>query len=144
MVLGQTFLSFRVAEAGYAVPVAAVREIVRLEKSFEMPDVPAHVRGVINLRGRVIPLIDVRARFGRPTRPFDDRTVTVVLDVEGTSVGLVVDDVSEVVELPPGAREPLQHHHGPAAGMVTEAAKRADGLLFVLDLARLVEPRPHP
>lgn len=75
-----TFLTFHVEGGEYAVSVGYVTEIVRLQKMFAMPDVPEYIRGVINLRGKVIPLLDVRNRFGLPEAPYTDRTVIVVLE----------------------------------------------------------------
>ena len=99
--IDHTFLTFQVDAEEYAVPVAAVTEIVRLQKSYVVPDVPPYIRGVINLRGKVIPLLDVRCRFGLPDAAYTDRTVVVVIEVGDTTTGLVVDAVSDVTEIPP-------------------------------------------
>jgi purine-binding chemotaxis protein CheW len=134
-----TFLTFHVGGEEYAVPVAYVTEIVRLQKSFAIPDVPAYVRGVINLRGKVIPLLDVRNRFGLPDAAYTDRTVVVVLDVGETSTGLVVDAVSEVAEILPEQIEPhLQSASTGGRHMVKGMGKRASGVSFLLDVDALL------
>lgn len=134
-----TFLTFHVASEEYAVQVANVIEIVRLQKTYAMPDVPEYIRGVINLRGKVIPLLDIRARFGLPEAGYTDRTVVVVLEVDDTVTGLLVDGVSEVVEI--AARDvesPTRTGHGRKA-MVKGMGKRANGVCFILDLNALLD-----
>lgn len=133
-----TYLTFLVGEEEYAVPVGHVTEIVRLQKSFSVPDVPSYIRGVINLRGKVIPLLDVRSRFGLAQSSYSDRTVVVVLEVDETATGLVVDGVSEVAEIP---RETIDSDVPHAAGrqsMVRGMGKRADRVSFILDVPRLL------
>lgn len=138
-----TYLTFQVAGEEYAVPVAYVTEIVRLQKAFSIPDVPPYIRGVINLRGKVITLLDVRNRFGLPETPYTDRTVVVVLDVGEVAIGLIVDAVSEVTEIPPSQLEPT-HRSGSRerGGMVKGTGKRAAGVSFVLDVHALLGIEP--
>ena len=121
------------------MPVAHVTEIVRLQKSFAIPDVPAYVRGVINLRGKVIPLVDVRGRFGLAQANYTDRTVVVVLELATQATGLVVDAVSEVAEITPDMIEP----RGALATrserpLVRGMGKRPNGISFILDLEALL------
>ncbi|MFH1841954.1 MAG: chemotaxis protein CheW [bacterium] len=91
------FLTFKIAEQEYGIKISAVTEIVGMQAITEVPDVPRFVKGVINLRGTVIPVIDVRLRFGMEEREYDDRTCVIVVMVQDTVVGLVVDTVREVV-----------------------------------------------
>lgn len=134
-----TYLTFHVDGEEYAVPVAYVTEIVRLQKSFAIPDVPSYVRGVINLRGKVIPLLDVRNRFGLPDAAYTDRTVVVVLEVGEASTGLVVDAVSEVAEiLPEHVEGNLQIASASGRQMVRGMGKRANGVSFLLDVDALL------
>ena len=95
------YLTFAVAEETYGVPIGIVTEIVGMQRVMSVPDVPRYIKGVINLRGKVIPLMDVRLRFGMAERGYDERTVVIVLEVGGAPVGLIVDGVSEVVDIPP-------------------------------------------
>jgi purine-binding chemotaxis protein CheW len=136
--LEQMFLTFRVDGLEYAVPVAVVTEIVRLPKSFPIPDVPSYVRGVINLRGKVIPLLDVRGRFGLADAPYTDRTVVVVLDLGEVSTGLVVDAVNEVTEILPANVESLGAGRDERSALVRGIAKRAAGVSMILDVDALV------
>lgn len=134
-----TFLTFQVGGEEYAVPVANVTEIVRLQKTYAVPDVPGYIRGVINLRGKVIPLLDVRNRFGLADAEYNDRTVIVVLELGDTATGLVVDAVSEVTEILPEhieVRANLRSSSRPS--MVRGMGKRANRVSFILDVAALL------
>ncbi len=100
------YLTFHLAGEDYGIEIRFVIEIIGIQKITEVPDMPAFIRGVINLRGKVIPVMDVRARFVLPDRDYDDRTCIIVVNVEGTEVGLVVDEVSEVADIPEKNVEP--------------------------------------
>lgn len=82
------------------IEIRYVTEIIGMQKIIAVPDVPPYGRGVINLRGKVIPVVDARLRFGLPERPHDDRTCIVVINVREQAVGLIVDRVSEVLDIP--------------------------------------------
>ncbi len=88
------YLVFSVGDAEYAAAITGVREIRLLEGVTSLPDCPPHVLGVMDLRGRVVPLLDLRLRLGR--QPAGERPVVVIVDVGGQAVGLVVDRVVEV------------------------------------------------
>jgi purine-binding chemotaxis protein CheW len=134
-----TYLTFQVSNEEYAVPVAYVTEIVRLQKSFAIPDVPAYVRGVINLRGKVIPLLDVRSRFGLVDAVYTDRTVVVVLEVGESATGLVVDAVSEVAEiLPVQIEERTRVASSSARPLVKGMGKREGNVSFIVDVHALL------
>jgi purine-binding chemotaxis protein CheW len=101
--LSGTYLTVSVAEESYGIAVLKVREIIRFQKITPVPKLPSHVKGVINLRGRVIPIIDLRVKFGLPAQ-FGSRTCIIVVHVvtvKGNSLqmGLIVDSVEEVVSL---------------------------------------------
>jgi purine-binding chemotaxis protein CheW len=138
--LHQTYLTFAVGEEEYAISVAHVIEIVRLQKVFAVPDVANHIRGVINLRGKVIPLLDVRARFGLSETVYSDRTVIVVIEVDGAPTGLVVDAIHDIAEFPPDTIEPAtaQLSRGSAEPLVTGLCKREDQVSLLIAADRLV------
>ena len=100
------YLTFHLADEDYGIEIAYVIEIIGIQKITDVPDMPAFIRGVINLRGKVIPVMDVRARFNLPDRDYDDRTCIIVVDVDETEVGLVVDEVCEVSDIPEANVEP--------------------------------------
>lgn len=136
--LDHTFLTFQVGGEEYAVPVATVTEIVRLQKTYVVPDVPPYIRGVINLRGKVIPLLDVRSRFGLADAAYTDRTVVVVIEVGDATTGLVVDAVSDVADIPAEQIEPRTGARAGRAPMVRGLGKRADRVSFILDVPALL------
>ncbi|MFM8414024.1 MAG: chemotaxis protein CheW [Planctomycetota bacterium] len=134
------YLAFTLAGETYAVPVMAVREIIRLCPITPVANMPPHVRGVINLRGRVIPLIDLRVRFGLPVIPDHDRTCIVVGQVAGAGLetrpyAVVVDGVEEVAAFSAGdIVPPPDFGAGVELRFVTGMARRASGVTTLLDL----------
>lgn len=94
------YLTFHLAGEDYGIEIRYVIEIIGIQSITDVPDMPSFIRGVINLRGKVIPVMDVRARFNLDDREYDDRTCIIVVNIDGTEVGLVVDEVSEVADIP--------------------------------------------
>jgi purine-binding chemotaxis protein CheW len=110
----QQYLTFSLGEEMFAIGILAIREIIEYGALTEVPMVPPFIRGVINLRGSVVPVIDMAVRFGRPASEITKRTCIVILetseagqtDSHGQQMGIVVDAVSEVLEIPPEEIEP--------------------------------------
>jgi len=100
------FLTFQVGKETYGIEIRYVIEIVGLQPLTEMPEMPEYIKGIINLRGKIIPVMDVRLRFKMPSREYDDRTCIIVVDFDGMSVGLVIDSVSDVMTI--GAEQILE------------------------------------
>ncbi|GBF35107.1 hypothetical protein DCCM_4230 [Desulfocucumis palustris] len=100
------YLTFLLNNEEYGIEIRYVTEIIGLQNITEVPDMPSFIKGVINLRGKVIPVMDVRLRFGMEYRVYDDRTCIIVINVREQPVGLIVDRVSEVLDIPPGQIEP--------------------------------------
>lgn len=94
--LKDMYLSFRLGDEDYCIEIRYVKEIVVIQKVTEVPDMPHYVKGVVNLRGQVIPVIDVRLRFNMQGRKYDERTCIIVTSLNNGQVGLVVDTVNEV------------------------------------------------
>ncbi len=94
------YLTYTIGNQEYGIEIRNVTEIIGIQKITSLPDLPEFIKGVINLRGKVIPVVDVRLRFGMEARAYDERTCIVVVNISGTSVGLVVDTVSEVMNIP--------------------------------------------
>jgi purine-binding chemotaxis protein CheW len=104
------YLTFMLAAEVYAIGILAIKEIIEYRGVTEVPMMPASVRGVINLRGAVVPVVDLQARFGRPASEITKRTCIVIVEVatgdERHVVGVVVDAVNEVLEIPATEIEP--------------------------------------
>ncbi|MCS7089617.1 MAG: chemotaxis protein CheW [Verrucomicrobiota bacterium] len=102
--LAGKYLTFRLGNEGYAIPVLDVREIIRHTDITPVPHMPTHVKGVINLRGKIIPVTDLRLRLGLPEAPVTDVTCVIVVQVPGVNqqpilMGLIVDAVEAVVQI---------------------------------------------
>ncbi len=97
------YLTFQLAKEEFGIRVLKVREIMGLQEITAVPQTPAHIKGVINLRGKVVPVIDLRLKFGIPAAEYTQRTCIIVTQVQGESsavlMGIVVDGVSEVLNL---------------------------------------------
>lgn len=94
------YLTFSLGKEEYGIEIKYVREIVGLQKITEVPGLPPYIKGIINLRGNIIPVLDVRARFQKPENEYNDRTCTIVIEVQNILVGLIVDTVAEVLSIP--------------------------------------------
>ncbi len=93
------YLTFELADEAYGIEILKVREIIGMMDITQVPRMPAHVRGVINLRGKVIPVIDLRLKFDMPSTEQTAETCIIVVDVMGQMMGLQVDKVSEVLDI---------------------------------------------
>jgi purine-binding chemotaxis protein CheW len=93
------FLTFSLESQVFGIEIKYVTEIIGIQPITEMPEVPAYVKGIINLRGKIIPVIDVRLKFQKEPVEYNDRTCIVVVDIENISVGLIVDNVAEVMTI---------------------------------------------
>jgi len=98
--LKDRYLTFSVGKETYGIEVKYVIEIVGLQKITAIPDFPEYLKGIINLRGKIIPVMDVRLRFKKEPIEYNDRTCVIVADIKNTSIGLIVDAVSEVITIP--------------------------------------------
>ena len=103
---GGKFLTFQLKEEEYGLEILKVREIMGIMDITTVPQTPAYVKGVINLRGQVIPVIDLRLKFGMEEGTYDKRTCIVVVNVDGLQMGIVVDTVSEVMDIESASIEP--------------------------------------
>lgn len=104
--ISNMYLTFQLGNEDYGVEIAYVTEIVGMQNITEVPDMPAFVKGVVNLRGQVIPVIDMRLRFHMPARDYDERTCIVVVNIRNVQLGLVVDTVNEVRTIDPAHISP--------------------------------------
>lgn len=92
-------LTFAIGKEIYGIEIKYVTEIIGIQRITEIPEVPDYVKGIINLRGKIIPVIDVRLRFKKQPLEYNDRTCIIVVEIKGISLGLIVDSVSEVVTI---------------------------------------------
>jgi purine-binding chemotaxis protein CheW len=136
---GQTrqFVVFTLGSEEYGVPITSVQEIIRYAAPRPIPGSPSHVEGVINLRGRIIPVVDLKARFGAYGDRRDEAKI-VIVDLAETTVGIIVDDVTEVLSVQNDQTEPPPPGSAGSDVDYIEAVAKLEGrLLVMLDLGRL-------
>lgn len=138
------FLTFTLADECYGVEVLKIREIIRMQKITPVPQMPIHVKGVINLRGKVIPVVDLRVKFNLEAAEATERTCIIVVDVDGgqgvnSLLGLVVDAVEEVLNVTDAEVEPSPDF---GTRLSTECclgiAKIKDSVKTLLDIEKVV------
>lgn len=140
------YLTFTLGEEEYGVDIVKIREIIGMMKVTSMPKMPEYVKGVINLRGRVIPIIDLRLRFGMDEVEHTERTCIIVVEVAAHGgnrlvVGTVVDSVSEVLNI-----KSAEIEDAPALGASLDddfllgMAKIEGGVKILLDIDRVLRP----
>ncbi|HTY35522.1 MAG TPA: chemotaxis protein CheW [Bacteroidota bacterium] len=132
-------VSFKVGEEEFGIEILKVQEIIRMAELTRVPNAPPHVEGIINLRGKVIPVLSLRSRLGMPPKENDRRTRTVVVEVSGRVVGFVVDAMSEVLRIPKGVTEPPPSIVGGIdTDFITAIGKLDDRLLTLLDIEKVL------
>ncbi len=142
--LAGKYLTFRLGAEFYGVPVLKVREIIRLTPITAVPKMPDYIKGVINLRGKVIPVVSLRAKFGMPSSESTERTCIVVVQVELASggkpfMGLIVDAVEEVANLlAQDIEEAPDFGASVATAYILGMAKTKEAVKTLLDIDRVL------
>jgi purine-binding chemotaxis protein CheW len=132
------YLTFRIASEDYGIAIANVTEIIGIQSITEIPEMADYIKGVINLRGKVIPVMDIRLRFKLPPREYDERTCIVVVEIDGTSVGLVVDTVNEVADIPEEQVEPAPKSKRKGGSYIQGIGKIGQEVKILLDINRIL------
>lgn len=125
------FLTFMMGKEEYGIEIRFVTEIIGgIQSITEVPEVPYYIKGIINLRGKIIPVMDINLRFNKDARQYDDRTCIIVVDISDLSVGLIVDNVTEVLTInddeivdPPDGRAGFHQNYIHGIGKVGNAVK---------------------
>jgi len=131
-------VSFQIDGEDFGLDILRVQEIIRVQEMTRVPNSPVFVDGVINLRGKVIPVIALRRRFGLEKLAHDKQTRIVVVEVEDTVLGFIVDSVSQVLSIPSDTVEPPPRLGKAEREYVSGVAKLEDRLLILLDVGRLM------
>ncbi|MEN9360470.1 MAG: hypothetical protein RL095_2005 [Verrucomicrobiota bacterium] len=132
------YLTFHIASEDYGIAIVHVTEIIGMQRITQVPKTPPFIKGVINLRGKVIPVMDVRLRFRMPGRDYDERTCIIVVQHNDATVGLVVDTVSEVLDIPKGAIEACSTISRDQDNFVSGMGKVGDSIKMLIDVHRLL------
>ena len=140
------YLTFTLASEEYGLSILKVKEIIGMMVVTMIPQAPAHVKGVINLRGKIIPVVDLRLKFGLDEIPYTDRTCIIVVEIKkdtGTIlIGIVVDAVSEVLNI-----KATDIEDAPAFGIamnmdyILGMAKAGNGVKILLDIDKVISAR---
>jgi purine-binding chemotaxis protein CheW len=125
-------ISFAVGDEEYGLDLLRVKEVIRVTEITRLPRCPAFVKGIINLRGDVIPILDLRERFGLASREQTAATRVIVVDVDGRLVGLTVDSASQVLRLPASQIEPPPPIIGGLASEYVIGVGKVDGRLIII------------
>ena len=134
------YLTFNIGDVMFGIEMLYITEIIGMQKITELPDMPSFMKGIINLRGKIIPVLDVRLLFGKDVREFDDRTCVIVIDIAGIPIGLIVDRVSEVVTISSGnVSEVPKANKSQNSRFVKNIGKTENGVVLILDCEKLLD-----
>ncbi len=133
-------VGFRVGSETFGVPISMVHEIVRVPAITAVPESPDCVEGVINLRGRIIPVVDLRKRFGEKSVASGKKNRILVAEVDSKMIGLIVDAASEVLKIPPSEVDPPPNvFEEGEVNYVTGVGKLGGRLIIMIDLTRILQ-----
>ena len=133
------YLTFILGEEIFGIEIKYVTEIIGMHQITQLPELPEHIRGIINLRGKIIPVIDIRLRFKKEPIEYDDRTCIIVIEIDDISVGLIVDQVDEVITYedddivpPPDYKTGIQNR------FIEGIGRKEESVTLILDCRRLL------
>jgi purine-binding chemotaxis protein CheW len=132
-------VSFKIGDEEFGVDILSVQEINRMSQITKVPNTPDFIEGVINLRGRIIPVIDLRVKLGMTRKEHGKNTRIVVVELKGQTIGFIVDEVNEVLRISKEITEaPPDMVGGVNCDYITSIGKLEDRLLILLDLERIL------
>jgi purine-binding chemotaxis protein CheW len=133
------FLTFRIGNENYAIEVVNVLEIIGIQKITEVPNISGHIKGVINLRGIIVPIVSIRNRFSLAEIVYTERTCIVVVNNDNISIGLIVDEVSEVIVIPDSeqSESPLTGK-GTQSKFIHKMGKHNEKVFMIIDIHKLL------
>ena len=133
------FLTFALGQEEYGVEILKIQEIKGFSAITPLPNAPAYVKGVLNLRGTIVPILDLRAKFGLPEAAVTAFTVIVVVQVQGQTMGFLVDAVSDVLTVAGAQIQPAPDCHGQLdTSCLTGLAQAGDRLVILLDIDKVL------
>jgi purine-binding chemotaxis protein CheW len=133
-------VGFRIGRETFGLPISLVREIVRVPEITSVPNAPEYIEGVINLRGRIIPVVDMRKRFGEEVTLPSKKNRIVVVELENRLIGLLVNSASEVLRIPPSEiQAPQDVFQEGELNYITGVGKLKGRLVILLDLNRILQ-----
>ncbi len=136
------FLTFKLGEENFAIPILKIKEIIGMMTVTKVPRLPDFIKGVVNLRGKIIPVVDLRLKFGMEERSYDERTQIIVMEIQsenGTKTnGIVVDTVQEVMDIPlENIETPPQYGANVDQEFLKGMGKVKEQVIMMLDVDRI-------
>jgi purine-binding chemotaxis protein CheW len=133
-------VGLRIGRETFGIPIGKVREIVRVPEITSVPNAPDYIEGVINLRGRIVPVVDLRKRFREVVAAPNKKNRIVVVELDGRPIGLIVNSASEVLKIPPSEIEaPHAVFQEGELNYITGVGKIRGRLVILLDLSRILQ-----
>ncbi len=136
------YLIFSLGKEYYGIDIRYVTEIIGIQPITEIPELPDYMKGIINLRGKIIPVMDVRIRFKKEPREYNDRTCIIVFEIQDTLIGLIADSVAEVLTIPEqDIVEPPQMSKGSNNKYIKKIGKVGNNVRLIIDCEKLLSER---
>lgn len=132
------FLTFTIDKESYGIEISYVTEIVGIQPITEVPELPNYIKGIINLRGKIRPVMDVRLKFKKEPMEYNDRTCIIVVDTGEMAIGLIVDSVSEVISIPDSEIIPPPKINSKGRKYIKNIGKIEDKVTLILDCEKLL------
>ncbi len=132
------FLTFALGKETYGIEITYVTEIIGIQEITELPELPEYIKGIINLRGKIIPVMDVRLRFKKEFHDYNDRTCIIVVDIKGVAIGLIVDSVAEVLTILEQDIAPPPQLRGQNNKYIRSIGKVGNDVKLLLDCEKLL------
>jgi purine-binding chemotaxis protein CheW len=133
------YLTFKLDNECYGMEIKYVTEIIGIQEITQIPELPEYIKGIINLRGKIIPVMDVRLRFKKEFREYNDRTCVIVFDIDEFSIGLIVDSVAEVLTIPEqDITEPPKMSKGFSNRYIKNIGKVGNDVKLLIDCKKLI------
>jgi purine-binding chemotaxis protein CheW len=140
--MADKYMTFAVGNESYGLDIEFVSEIIMVQTITEVPEVPSYIRGIVNLRGKILTVMDVRRRFGKENAEYNDRTCIIVTNINDNQIGLIVDTVQEVIDIPPeDITAPASNGTDYQNKYIKGIGKTDLGIKLILDLDPLVSDR---
>jgi len=137
--LSNRYLTFNIGDEVYGFEIMYVTEIIGMQKITKVPNIADFIKGIINLRGIIYPVVSVRKRFGLEEIPFTEKTCIILVKVRNMGVGLIVDNVAEVIRIEPtNIFPPPQTYKGSKSKYISSIAKIDQDVKILLDLDKLL------
>ncbi|MBK1810075.1 purine-binding chemotaxis protein CheW [Clostridium sp. YIM B02505] len=135
--LSGKYITFYIEKEFYAIEVRYVLEIIGIQPITEIPKTPEYIKGIINLRGKIIPVMDVRTKFKKDFVEYHERTCVIVVEVEKVSTGLIVDGVSEVMKIDSSMISPIPAHDNESR-YISGIGRLGEDIKIILDCKELI------